>query len=357
MAIALERVKVSRPAKHPGRGALFGALDLGTNNCRLLVAKPAGSSLQVVDAFSRLVRLGEGMALTGSLSRAAMDRTIAALRVCASKMRRHWLTDYRVVATAACRQAENGAYFLDRAERETGLTFELITPGQEAMLALAGCAALLDRAIPNAIVFDIGGGSTEVMYLSVPASGPPEVRGWISMPLGVVSLADQFGAAAATEDGYLIMRSEIECQLEPFEAEFAIAESVRGGRVQMLGTSGTVTTLTGIHLDLARYDRRQVDGAEIAVADLAAVTTRVMAMSNGERAAHPCIGRARADLVLAGCAILDAILARWPVERVRIADRGVREGILLGLMGIEAPVYAEPRLVPESLAVEQFGSI
>jgi exopolyphosphatase/guanosine-5'-triphosphate,3'-diphosphate pyrophosphatase len=347
MASVVERVKVNRPVKHPGRGSLYAALDLGTNNCRLLVAKPDGPSLQVVDAFSRLVRLGEGLALTGALSRAAMDRTIAALRVCASKMRRHWLTDYRIVATAACRQPETGSYCRARGARDPGLTFELIDPGEEALLALAGCAALLDRTIPHAIVFDIGGGSTEVMFLSVPPCGPPAVRGWISLPLGVVSLADQFGDAAATEEGYQTMRSQIECMLEPFEDEHAIAASVRAGRVQMLGTSGTVTTLTGIHLDLARYDRSRVDGTEIRVVDLAAVTSRVMAMSNGERAAHPCIGRARADLVLAGCAILDSILARWPVGSVRIADRGVREGILLGLMGVAAPVFADAQLVPE----------
>ena len=332
------------------RGGLFAALDLGTNNCRLLVAQPAGDSLHVVDAFSRLVRLGEGLALTGSLSRAAMDRTIAALRVCASKMRRHWLTDYRIVATAACRQADNGTHFLERVERETGLVFELITPGEEALLALAGCAALLDRSVPHAIVFDIGGGSTEVMWLDVAAAGPPAVRGWVSLPLGVVSLADQFGAAAATLDGYRTMRAEIEAMLEPFEAECGISAAVAAGQVQMLGTSGTVTTLTGIHLDLPRYDRRRVDGAEIRVADLAAVTRRVMAMSDGERSSHPCIGRARSDLVLAGCAILESILSRWPVERVRIADRGVREGILLGLMGVAAPVFAEPVLVPEVAA-------
>ena len=328
------------------RGGLFAALDLGTNNCRLLVARPAGDSLHVVDAFSRLVRLGEGLALTGSLSCSAMDRTIAALRVCAAKMRRHWLTDYRVVATAACRQAANGASFLTRVERETGLSFELITPGEEALLALAGCAALLERTIPHAIVFDIGGGSTEVMWLEVPPAGPPAVRGWVSLPLGVVSLADQFGPATATLDGYQGMRAEIDAMLAPFEAECGIADAVAEGKVQMLGTSGTVTTLTGIHLDLPRYDRRRVDGAEIRVADLAAVTHRVMAMSDSERASHPCIGRARSDLVLAGCAILEAILARWPVERVRIADRGVREGILLGLMGVAAPVFAEPQLVP-----------
>jgi exopolyphosphatase/guanosine-5'-triphosphate,3'-diphosphate pyrophosphatase len=347
MVTAIGNLSGESAGPQAGRRGLFAALDLGTNNCRLLVARPAGDSLHVIDAFSRLVRLGEGLALTGSLSRSAMDRTIAALRVCAAKMRRHSLTDYRVVATAACRQAENGASFLVRVERETGLPFELITPGEEALLALAGCAALLDRRVPHAIVFDIGGGSTEVMWLDVPAAGPPAVRGWVSLPLGVVSLADQFGPATATLDGYHTMRAEIDAMLAPFEAEFGIAEAVAAGQVQMLGTSGTVTTLTGIHLDLPRYDRRRVDGAEIRVADLAAVTHRVMAMSEGERASHPCIGRARSDLVLAGCAILESILSRWPVERVRIADRGVREGILLGLMGIAAPTFAEPQLVPE----------
>lgn len=325
------------------RSGVVAALDLGTNNCRLLIARPRNTGFEVVDAFSRIVRLGEGLALTGELAEEAMDRTVAALRICASKLRRHAPIAARIVGTEACRRAGNGASFLERVRVETGLEIESISAAEEAVLALAGCSALLSRRVPKAIVFDIGGGSTEVMWLDVPAAGPPAVQTWISLPTGVVSLADRMGADAGTPQGYARMRAEVESLLAPFEERHQIAAAVARGEVQMLGTSGTVTTLAGIHLELARYDRSQVDGLLIDFSDLDAVSQRLRAMDPDERVDHPCIGRTRADLVIAGCAILDAMCGMWPVGKLRIADRGVREGILLGLMGVPAPRLTDGR--------------
>jgi len=347
---AASALRSAPPASDPARdrahprsasGPVYGALDLGTNNCRLLVARPhAGGGLDVIDAFSRIVRLGEGLGLTGGLSASAIDRTIAALKICAAKLRRHHPCTARVVATEACRRASNGEAFLDRVTRETGLTIEVIGPGEEALLAVAGCAALLDRGRRQAIMFDIGGGSTELMWLDVPSPDAPiGLRAWMSVPAGVVSLSERFGAAGTTRDGYAAMRDSVATLLAGFDAMHGIAAAVATGGVQMVGSSGTVTTLAGIHLGLPRYDRARVDGVAVGYDEMRAVSRRIVEMDVAGRLAHPCIGRSRADLVVAGCAILDAILDAWPVDRIRIADRGVREGILLGLMGVPAPIH------------------
>jgi exopolyphosphatase/guanosine-5'-triphosphate,3'-diphosphate pyrophosphatase len=331
------RKKGAQGGKGNGNGAAaFGALDLGTNNCRLLVAEPEGDSFQVVDAFSRIVRLGEGLESTGRLNEDAMDRTISALRVCASKMTRRKVLKARNVATEACRRATNCGEFLDRIRGETGLELEIISTDEEARLALSGCVPLLQDGYSHGIVFDIGGGSTEVMWVATPGDGTVAAIETLSIPIGVVNLAEIHGGGEITEEQFETMVRVIGLELADFDARNNIGAIIDAGAVQMLGTSGTVTTLSGIHLGLPAYDRSVVDGSYMDFDEVAAVTRHLMSLDFRGRAKEPCIGAARADLVVAGCAILESICRTWPVGRLRIADRGVREGILLGLMGLNA---------------------
>ena len=318
-----------------GRWAhVFGAVDLGTNNCRLLVARPTRNGFRVIDSFSRVVRLGEGLAHCGALSDAAMDRAVDALGVCARKMARRGVTRARFVATQACRMARNAEQCLDRVFDETGLNLELIPPEAEARLAVAGCLPLLDPHIPHALVFDIGGGSTEIIWLHLRASsGRFEIAGWTSLPVGVVTLAERYGADSMALDDYEPMVAEVQAMIAPFfQRHRASLPDPRRGRLQVLGTSGTVTTLAGVHMGLPRYDRAKVDGTFISVEAITNVSHRLAGLSHADRAAYPCIGADRADLVVAGCAILEAINRTFPAERLRVADRGLREGILAGLM-------------------------
>jgi exopolyphosphatase / guanosine-5'-triphosphate,3'-diphosphate pyrophosphatase len=317
-----------RPTGH------FAALDLGTNNCRLLVARPARSGFRIVDAFSRIVRLGEGLAATGALTEDAMDRTFAALAAGKIAGRRGLVGRY--VATEACRRAANCDAFLTRVRDGLGLDIEIISTAEEARLVVTGCAPLLDTRIPYAIVFDIGGGSTEVVWVRLKRDRVGlrrglQILGSVSMPLGVVNLTDRFGGEVSPA-AYRAMVDEATGALQPFERRHRIARLIGAGRVQMLGSSGTVTTLAGIHLALPRYTRALVDGSLLTFQQIAAVSSHLAALDLAGRAASPCVGRERADLVLSGCAILDAICARWPVGRLRVADRGVREGILTELM-------------------------
>jgi exopolyphosphatase / guanosine-5'-triphosphate,3'-diphosphate pyrophosphatase len=311
---------------------ICAALDLGTNNCRLLVARRQGGGFHVIDAFSRIVRLGEGLATTGLLSEAAMARTIEALKVCAGKVVRSGASRARYVATEACRRAANCSEFLARVERDTGLPIEIIPIEEEARLVVAGCAPLLEPRLPWALVFDIGGGSTELVWLRL-ADNPraaPAVVGLLSVPHGVVTLADRYGGRTVPAETYAAMVAEMAAAIAPFVAHHEVAPLIAQGAVQVLGSSGTVTTLAGVHLGLPRYDRARVDGSVLGYADILGASRWLAAMSWAERAAHPCIGEERADLVLAGCAILEAICNAWPVGRLVVADRGIREGILLG---------------------------
>jgi exopolyphosphatase / guanosine-5'-triphosphate,3'-diphosphate pyrophosphatase len=313
----------------------FAALDLGTNNCRLLVARPSGPGFRVVDAFSRIVRLGEGLAATGALSEDAMTRALDALKICADKIAVRRVAAGRYVATEACRQAANCETFLTRVREQIGLEIEIISSTEEARLVVAGCAPLLNPRIPYAIVFDIGGGSTEIVWLRLWGADNrrrTQILGSVSLPFGVVTLTDRFGGAEVSPATYRAMVAETMAALAPFERASEIQRHVRTGRVQMLGSSGTVTTLAGIHMALPRYTRALVDGSVLTFEQISVVSERLAALDLAGRAANPCVGRERADLVLSGCAILDAICVTWPVGRVRVADRGVREGILFDLM-------------------------
>ena len=331
----------TRPLVH----SIYGALDLGTNNCRLLIAKPSRRGFLVIDAFSRIIRLGEGVLSSGRLSEAAMTRTIEALKVCADKMRRRQVTRSRLIATEACRIACNSVEFIERVRRSTELKIEIVTQETEAKLAVSGCASLIDRNSDWALVFDIGGGSSELIWLDLSAIGRSWRRNlndrvdvqnciaaWTSLPIGVVNLAERHGGRDVTPEGYEAMVADVMGLIKAFEEKHRFGKRISGSRAHFLGTSGTVTTISGIHLKLPVYERSRVDGCWLNASDVRAVSKSLLSMSYAERVAQPCIGHERADLVLAGCAILEALLRTWPCQRLRVADRGLREGILATLM-------------------------
>jgi exopolyphosphatase / guanosine-5'-triphosphate,3'-diphosphate pyrophosphatase len=317
-----------------GRTA-YAALDLGTNNCRLLIARAGGDDFTVVDAFSRVVRLGEGLTSTGKMSEEAMDRAVEALTVCAEKLKRRNVVLARSVATEACRQAVNGAQFIERVRKETGIVLDIISPKEEARLAVMGCHALLEKGEGPALIFDIGGGSTELVLVSVEGVAP-EILDWVSVPWGVVSLTESVPhdqeVADARAHAYADMRQKVTNSFAAFAARLPIG----AGDHRLLGTSGTVTTLASVYLNLRSYDRSAVDGLYVATSKMRAISQNIASLSPQGRAAFPTIGAERADLVVAGCAILESILDIWPGERLGVADRGIREGILRALMASDA---------------------
>jgi len=323
----------------------YAALDLGTNNCRLLIAAPTARGFRIVDAYSRIVRLGEGLTGAGRLQEPAMERAMAALRVCADRVKRRNVLKVRAIATQACRMAENGPDFVERVREETGLELEIISPKQEAQLSVAGCLNLFDRnGAQAALVVDVGGGSTELSWVDLTdgkldqhvrrfAPQRLPIRAWLSIPVGVVTLAENF---PETETGAAVwfraMVDHVKQRMDGFRHADSMRRHFDGVSAHMVGTSGAITSLAGLHLGLRRYERAAVDGLWMTEPECRAVADRLLTLTTPQRAAEPCIGPDRADLVLAGAAILQAVQELWPCHRVRVADRGLREGLLLSLM-------------------------
>lgn len=320
------------------RAPLYAALDLGTNNCRMLIAAPDGErGLRVVDGYSRIVRLGEGLAHTGKLSDEAMARAYQALQACAQRIEARGPVAVGCVATQACRAASNGPTFLNRVKKDLGLDFQIIPAEEEAKLSVLGCASLLEPDVDVALIVDIGGGSTELSWVSpkdVLANGlNAPILAWGSAPLGVVTLAEEEsepdGGRAEWFDALVTRLAD---QIAPVGNALHLRDAFVNGRAHIIGTSGTVTSLAGVHLNLPRYQRSRVDGYWFDVDDCRATILTMLNQTLDERAANPCVGKDRADLVVLGGAILDAVLRVWPTARIRVADRGLREGVLMRLM-------------------------
>lgn len=339
-----ETAVVAGARAEPGAG-IFAAIDLGTNNCRLLVAAPTSTGFRVVDSFSRIVRLGEGLAQTGQLAEGAMERAAIALQACADKLMRRPVRRLEAVATEACRRAANGRAFLARIAADTGLHLRVISAREEAELAMESCAPLLEPEDRRALLFDIGGGSTEIAWIRVPCTPgtPPELIGYLSLPLGVVTLAERAGQDCFTERGFCEVVDEVAAHLAEFDRIHRIGQEIRAGGVRLMGTSGTVTTLAGVAMALPRYRRPLVDGktldcgaADLALGDLFALGREGLAQ-------HPCVGPERVEFVLPGCAVYAAIRRVWPTPRITVADRGLREGMLTRMMRAERGQRRRPR--------------
>ena len=311
----------------------YAAIDLGTNSCRLVIATPTPSSFRIVETFSKITRLGEGIINNNELSHTAIRRTINALKVCAGVLEEYApIVKARYVATAACRRAKNCRYFLDLVKKETGLTIETISSQEESRLAVVGCIPLLNRHIKRALVFDIGGGSTEVSLARMSNSGRTVTEGYVSLPYGVVTVSEAFPAHEMTDLAYNTIIERTHKILAEFEEKYHISEAIANQEIQVLGTSGTVTVLGAVHLNLPRYNRSAVDGLALSAQDVERTLAKIKRMGDEGLRKHACIGMQKADLTIAGCAIIEGLLSFWPISEITIADRGIREGILLDMM-------------------------
>ncbi len=312
---------------------VYAAIDLGTTSCRLVIASPTPTSFQVIETFSKVTRLGEGIIQDNELSRAAIRRTVAALKVCAGVINEYApIHRSRFVATAACRRAKNCAEFMEQVKKETGLNIEIISSKEEARLAVVGCIPLLNRNIKRTLVFDIGGGSTEISLARITNSGKTFVEGFVSLPYGVVTISEAFPSKDMTDLAYNTIIDRTHKILKDFDEKYHIFEGIKNQEIQVIGTSGTVTVLGAVHLNLTRYNRSAVDGISISRRDIDRALNKIKMLGDEGRKKHPCIGAQKSDLTMAGCAIIEGMCSFWPIAEITVADRGIREGILLDLM-------------------------
>lgn len=328
-------------SRHNARSDLFAALDLGTNNCRLLIARPGTPRFRVVDSYSRVVRLGAGLTRTGRLSQESMDAAVEAIQQCSKKMGVRRVKRWRCVATQACRQAKNGEEFLTRVKSETGISLEIISARVEARLAVMGCMNLIDMKKDVVLVVDIGGGSTELSWVDVRQMHEqdadrritrPPISAWASLPLGVVTLSEQVPDTGNLAERYETMKTIVRQAITDAGCENRFTKVFSAGRGHIIGTSGTVTSLAALHLKLPVYQRDKIDGLWMKTRTAVDIAREISLQTVEERAKAPSIGIDRAHLLVAGCAIMDVVCELWPSRNIRVADRGLREGILMGLM-------------------------
>lgn len=323
------------------RSDSYAALDLGTNNCRLLIAKPTASGFRVVDSYSKVVRLGAGLSSTGMLSDHSMDLAVEAIKHCAKKIGTRNVKRWRCVATQACRQADNGEMFLKRVKEETGISLEVISARVEARLSVMGCLNLIDVSKDVVLVVDIGGGSTELSWVDIRRLREekgvmrvhrPPISAWASLPLGVVTLTEQVPEHADRAAWYLDMKDKVREAITNAKCQDRFTKVFASGAGHIIGTSGTITSLAAVHLNLPYYQRDKVDGLWMDTDHATTIAREMGHRTPEERAAFPSIGTDRATLLVAGCAIMDVLCEMWPAKKIRVADRGLREGILMGLM-------------------------
>ncbi len=335
---------------HGRGGRAYAAIDLGTNNCRLLIAREQGAEFRIIDSYSRVVRLGHKLASTGRLDDASMEATVEALKVCAAKMKSKRVHRWRAIATEACRRADNGEAFIARVKEETGIALEIISPRVEARLAVMGCVNLVDPSKDVALVVDIGGGSTELSWVDIRKLRDgeehkvhrPPISAWASLPLGVATLSDLVPEREDRTAWYAEMKQAVRDAIADQGCETRFTRAFEEGKGHIIGTSGTITTLAGVHLKLPYYQRSKVDGLWFRSDDCVRVARDMASRDAAGRATEPCIGTDRAGLLVAGCAITDVLCEMWPSKIIRVADRGLREGMLLGLMGAKRTIPGSP---------------
>jgi exopolyphosphatase/guanosine-5'-triphosphate,3'-diphosphate pyrophosphatase len=317
--------------------------------------------LKVIDSFAKIISLGEGIKQTGVLSEEAIERTIVALRACKKKLDSHRIYKMRAVATEACRQASNTKSLIERVNSEIGVDLEVISPQEEARLVLKGCSGVISDEKNYGILMDIGGGSTEVVWLKINKgmTRPTiSVIDSISLPFGVVTISDTYTHSKNNQEIYTVLRKNILSTIDTFMKKNNIRTNFSKGDVQVITSSGTTTTLGSLTLGLSTYDRSSVDGKDFSSKKIVEVGEELLSRYLSSTPTTVKLGKEknfitnkffdhvldksseefkifaynRMGLLAAGVVIINSILESIGDCLVRIADRGVREGILYDLM-------------------------
>ncbi|MES0370726.1 MAG: Ppx/GppA phosphatase family protein [Mariprofundaceae bacterium] len=310
---------------------IHASIDVGSNTLRLLIARPVPNSpntataqaWEIIDYRHLITRLGEGLHESGRLSDAAMERTLQALQLFKSVIDHHQVASeqLRATATAAVREAKNGTLFQQQAEKKTGIHLSIIDGEEEAKLSLLGASSVLhEETSSDMLLFDIGGGSTEFVR-----SKNSSAIDAISCKLGVVRLVEAHlhSDPPSTED-YLTMKKAAHDHLEMVAEHW---RKISGSAPKSLvGTAGTVTTLAAVQMNLVPYDPEQVNNHQISHENFISLRNHLLNLNHEQRQNIPAIEPGRADLIIAGLAIIEAIMEKWGYKSLITVDAGLLEG-------------------------------
>lgn len=296
------------------------AIDLGTNTARLLIAETDGETITPILVKRHITRLGGGFTREQGLSIEARERTLAAMRDFAKEMAAHRVTALRAVATSAVRDAKNGREFCAEVFDEAGIKLEVIDGHEEGLLTLKGVFCGIDDKRGDFLVFDIGGGSTEYTL-----SSGEEMRFTRSLPLGVVRLTEGKGSVAEMEEK---IDRELSGLLEEMERE---GMRVEPGRCTLVGTAGTATTVAAIDLEMTDYDYRRVNNHAVSLERIRAIFAKLLPLSPSERLQVAGLEKGREDLIIAGLVLMIRTMETFGIDRLKVNDFGLLEGILLSV--------------------------
>jgi exopolyphosphatase/guanosine-5'-triphosphate,3'-diphosphate pyrophosphatase len=297
----------------------IAAIDLGTNTARLLIAdRHPDGRFEQVSLMRAIVRLGGGFCRQQGLADDAMQRALVCLRRFSHEIARLGVQTVRAVATSAVRDAANGAAFVARVERETGIRLRVIDGLLEGSITLQGVLAGLDQYPDNLLLFDVGGGSTE--YTLASGSVPRFVH---SLPLGVVRLTEGKGEPYA-------MAEKINRELDALEAHLAQAQlRVDPAATLLVGTAGTATTLAALSLKMVEYDYRKVNNLVLDKNEIQRIYDQLLPLSPLERLQLPGLEPGREDLIIAGALITLLTLQRFHFDRMKVSDYSLLEGLVV----------------------------
>lgn len=307
----------------------FAAIDLGSRNCRTIVGcQSKAGAFEYIETYSKSVSLADGVAASKKLSRKSMDRTIEALAFCSKVLSRYAGLTYLAVATDAMRRAENASVFIKRVKRELGLIISIITPQEEAYYAALGCIEVLSLETEIFVVFDIGGGSSEIALCRQKSDKDIELIDSLSIPYGVINLLES--KDHLTFSGYSNLVQKISDLSRDFLNQYATTLDFVNN-FQCIGTSGTTTTVAALNMNLRFYDREKINDSILQFSEILKTVHYVQSLSEDERKLHPYISQSNEDLVLGGLTILEGIVRGLPASTITVTDRGVRDGVVYAL--------------------------
>ena len=296
----------------------FAAIDLGSTNCRLVIVDIIEDKYKIICSFSEILNLGRNLSFSNEFNDEIIEKTIEIFKIISQKLKYYNVLSYRCVATEACRQSINSDELVKRIHERTNIEIEIIPSKEEARLCLKSCLNHNVNLNDFNLVFDIGGGSTEIIIFDSIYSNKD--FDFLSIPIGVINFSEKVS---------LFKTEKVLGQLEKQMMFFSKKKKIHNEPISIIGSCGTVTTLCAIHLKLNYYQKSLVDNTLLEIEDLKQTCNFVKRLSSEEKEKHPCIGPQRINLLDNGILILEKILESWPVKRILVSDRGLREGIIL----------------------------